>query len=422
MSRRAPDLIDARDAMSALGIKAQTLYAYVSRGLIRSFKPEKRKANLYYREDVEALQMRGRTRKATENAAQRALRVGGGAVMHTAITELTEQGPRYRGLLATDLATAGRTYEQCVELLWSGLLPYGAPAWDPLPENAGMGAFVRAIRPTLPTNTSRRVLAVAVEAWASCSGPQPEISTGVPILAARQVVHVMVGAIGLLSSKPRFNHPRSGESLARALARSLGIDERAEHIRALDAALVLCADHELAPSTFAARIAASAGADIYSCISSALGAFEGLRTGLGCDLAEQLLREATSPKRYVAALASIAKRKEPLPGYNHALYPEGDPRAKLLLEIVRSVSERSSPGRLAVDCIAAATEEFGAQVGHTVGLGALAIALGQNSGTSGALMALGRSGGWAAHVYEQRTAGFLVRPRAKYVGLGSSPD
>lgn len=418
MNEQPPDLVDARTAMATLGVKAQTLYAYVSRGLIRSINPEKRKASLYYREDVEALQMRGRTRRATDNAAQRALRMGGGAVMQTAITEMTSLGPRYRGQLAADLAIGGRTFEQCAELLWSGLLPPASASWEAPGKREAFPQFVRVLRMTAPANSSRRLLALAVEAWASCLGADPEMAAKAPIIAARDVIHVMTGCIGLLRARPAFVPARSGQSIAEGLARSLGISTGDDNVRVLNAALVLCADHELAPATFAARIAASAGADIHSCINSALGAFEGMSTGLGCDLAEQYLRESKTPKAYVATLARVARQKHPLPGFNHALYPHGDPRAKVLLELIGQGRKLSGDAALAIRCVNAARDELGAQASLGVALGVLAIAFDHPARTPAAVMALGRCAGWIAHIYEQRMAGFLVRPRAKYVGLG----
>ncbi|MEO7242504.1 MAG: citrate/2-methylcitrate synthase [Variovorax sp.] len=409
------DLIDAHTAMATLGVKAQTLYAYVSRGLIRSINPDRRKASLYHREDIEALQMRGRTRRATDNAAQRALRVGGGAVMHSAITQIGELGPSYRGQLATDLALNGLVFEQCAELLWSGLLPT-ASTWQVPDVPPVFPEFVRVVRRNVGGGT-QRLLALLVEAWASCLGSDAEMAASVPIIAARNVIHVMTGAIGLLRPTPAFAWCGRGQSIAQGLARSLGVAASEENLRWLNAALVLCADHELAPATFAARIAASNGADIHACISSALGASEGFSTGLGCNLAEHLLRSARTPKGYVATLAREARQKQSLAGYNHSLYPRGDPRALTLMALIADSRKLGAQGALALRCIQAAREQLGAEPGLGIGLAALAIAGGHPPRTPAALMSLGRCAGWIAHIYEQRMAGFLVRPRAKYVGL-----
>ncbi len=418
MAVAKPDLIDAHAAMEALGVKAQTLYAYVSRGLIRSVNPERRKASLYYREDVEALQMRGRTKRANDNVAQRALRVGGGAVMQTAITAITDRGPSYRGHLAIDLAIGGRSFEQCAELLWSGLLPASEPRWGAPVASSQFTTIVNAVRTAAPGNSSRRLLSLVVEAWACSLGPDPEISARAPILAARDAIAVMANSLGLLRARPTYVQGRNEQSIAERLARSLGISATDDNVSMLNAALVLCADHELAPATFAARIAASAGADIHSCISSALGAFEGLATGLGCDSAERALRKGTRLGPYVNALSAAARQKLPLPGFNHPMYAHGDPRANTLLQLIVERKSSHVPSQQAIRCIEGVRSQIGAQPSLTVSLAALSIALELPVGSSAAVMALGRTAGWIAHIYEQRTAGFLVRPRAKYVGLG----
>jgi citrate synthase len=410
-----PDLVDARQALALLGVKPQTLYAYVSRGLIRSVNPQLRNLSLYYREDIETLHLRSRTHNAPGLAAQRALRAGGEAVLDSSITEITADGPRYRGVLAMSMVERGQPFEACVELLWQQQLGLAPLPWPLTASGPGYAAFVAALRCSAPHTGSRRLLALAIDGWAACvSVEQPE-SRHQQMAAACAIMHAATAAVGLLQPQPRYAPLRPGEPFAHGLARALGVALRPDNVRALNAALVLCADHELAPSTFAARIAASAGADLYSCMTSALGAFEGMFTGYGCDLAERLLREAASAGDYVKDLVARARRKEPLPGYDHPLYPKGDPRGQALLEIANTLAESRPSVRRACDAVRAAHEELGARPSLPIGLAALAIALDQAPRTPAAVMAIGRSAGWIAHVQEQRDAGFLVRPRARYV-------
>ncbi|GAB7541144.1 hypothetical protein CS8_008070 [Cupriavidus sp. 8B] len=102
------ELIDARAAMAMLGIKSQTLYSYVSRGFIRAVSaPPGSKGSLYYRQDVEVLQMRRRKDRPRVQMAQRALRIGGEPVLKSTITAITNEGPVYRGLPAIELARSG---------------------------------------------------------------------------------------------------------------------------------------------------------------------------------------------------------------------------------------------------------------------------------------------------------------------------
>lgn len=414
--KASEDLMDAKAAMALLGIKPQTLYAYVSRGLIRALPSPGGKGSLYYRQDLEALQMRGRTRSATRNTAERALRIGGGAVLKTSITAIAPEGPRYRGVLATDLAQMGRPFEDCAELLWNGVLPPQSLPWTVPEPPQPFGAFANVIAATAPANNSRRLFALCVEALASCTGAHAEQKSGASVLAARQLMDVLVSAFGFLREVPGYERGRAAEPLAAKLLQSLGAPVDEARVQLVDAALIICADHELAPSTFAARIAASAGADLYSCVSSALGAFEGLYTGLGCDLAEDLLRRSGTAGKYVESLQAITQRKQPLPGYNHPLYPDGDTRATFLLGLLRRIAAGDRQAQLPIACIEAAHKKLKVLPSLNVSLAALALVLRLPPRSPGALMALGRTAGWIAHAYEQRLAGFLVRPRAEYIG------
>ena len=166
-------LISSRDALAMLGVKPQTLYAYVSRGLIRVAPSSATGARRYFRRDVEAVTAKGRSTRAATSAAERSLRWGGAAVMHTAITFIGPGGPVYRGQSALDWACAGRTFEECAELLWNGALPKEVPAWS---------------APTVPaTFTSyARVICGAVAArvrplpWQECPGLNPECPQAFP--------------------------------------------------------------------------------------------------------------------------------------------------------------------------------------------------------------------------------------------------
>jgi citrate synthase len=410
------DLVDAPTAMQMLGVKPQTLYAYVSRGLIRAVNPRGNQTSLYYREDLAALQLRSRTRGASRNVAERSLRLGGGAIMASAITAITPQGPRYRGELAIDLAQMGRPFEDTVELLWTGVLPQQSIPWAPPELPPAFDAFALAIAPTAGANNSRRLFSLCTEALASCRGSHAELKAGASVLAARQLLQVLAGACGYLRPQPGFHRLDVEEPLVRAICRSLAVPPRPHWEEVVNAALILSADHELAPSTFAARIAASAGADIHSCASCALGAFEGLYTGLGCDLAEAMLMQAPTPAKYVDALRQIALRKQPLPGYNHSLYPHGDPRAIFLLQLLSRRAPDHRRTQRIVGCVNAAQDKLKALPSLCVALAALSASFELPLRSAGALMALARCAGWVAHTFEQRLAGFLVRPRAEYVG------
>lgn len=411
-------MLDAKSAASLLGVKTQTLYAYVSRGLIRTAMRHGAQASLYHREDIEALRQGKRGTPPAADPVDRSVRWGGGGqVVQTAITFIDPAGPRYRGKLAVDLAQSRRPFEDCVELLWTGALPLHSLVWQPPTPPSSFETLAASLDALASRCTTRQLLALVAQAYGACSGRSAENAIGAPALAGRQLIQAMAATLGLLGSPPRFRLAREPESVAATLIRSMGLRQTQEVARMIDAALILSADHELAPSTYAARVAASAGGDIFACVVSALGTFEGPLTGFACDASEQLLRQSASAKSYLEALKELAERKVGVPGYNHPLYDDADPRAMLLLAMAQSVAPLPPRARLQLECIEAAMSKMQLAPSLAVGLVALSAALEMPAGAAGAVMAVGRTAGWIAHAFEQRLAGYLVRPRTKYVGV-----
>lgn len=409
------ELVDAKTAALLLGVKLQTLYAYVSRGLIRATPRNGNRPSMYQRRDIEALRT-GRGSGATAESIEPWTRWSGGTTLTTAITSITAEGPRYRGKLATDIASRRRSFEDCVELLWTGVLPTTPIVWEPPHLPPPFLEFTRFLTVGAKTACSRQILSLLTGAYAASVGRNPEAALGASVLAGRQLLQILAPAIGLLCDKPSYEPIDRPASLANVIARGAGVSPSEEAIHAINACLILSGDHELAPSTFASRVAASAAADVFSCVNSGLGTFEGPMTGLGCDEPERLLNAARSPRHYIDALNDLLSRKEALLGYNHPLYPAGDPRAHYLVEIARGISGRSHRARRVLNCIDAATQEMGLVPSLAIGLVAVSAALEMPPESPGTLMAIGRVSGWIAHVFEQRLAGTLILPRTRYIG------
>lgn len=189
-------------------------------------------------------------------------------------------------------------------------------------------------------------------------------------------------------------------------------------------ALVLCADHELNPSTFAVRCIASTGAPLFGAIAGGLAALSGPRHGGETLRVAALLDGAAAARdleRYVAARIA-AYECEPdartrLPGFGHPLYPDGDPRATLLLD---ALVARASPNAAldgALSLVEAAQAALGDKPTIDFALVALERTLALPPRAAFALFAAGRVAGWIAHALEQRADGKLIRPRARYVGV-----
>lgn len=398
------ELISAREAAALLDVKLPTLYAYVSRGLVRSVRGPTGRPRRYSRADVARLVARRDARRGHRAVAAGALRWGE-PVLDSAITEIAGDGARYRGRAAIELSR-DVSFESVAALLWTGALPDSNEPWD--------------VRP------ARLPRAAAASLIPDDTGPIATLSAMIPLMAVRDDARFDATeaaeherAKRILLALPRMlsaaKLPATG-TVAALTARALGVRPTARNTAAIDAVLILTADHELNVSTLAARVAASAGSDLYACVSAALAALSGPRHGGVCDRVEALIDEHKRPADARAIVRGRARRGEPIPGFGHPLYPKGDPRARELLAVARRVSSRSRVVRTA-DALARAMRDADQEL-PTLDLGLVAVAgaLGLRPGSAAALFAIGRAAGWIAHVFEQRRANFMVRPRARYIG------
>ncbi|MCZ7562452.1 MAG: hypothetical protein M5U08_00515 [Burkholderiales bacterium] len=231
----------------------------------------------------------------------------------------------------------------------------------------------------------------------------------------------LVGVFGFVGPGHAYVPLLDAEAVAHGLARALGLAATEVRLRALNAALVLAADHELNPATFAARIAASGEADLHSCIGAAMNVHNGGRIGSVPDGVERLFAPGLRAKAVVAAARRVLASAARLPGFNHPLYPRGDPRAELMIELARAVA-RGQQQRAMLEAIDRLKEELDQWPTIEGGLVALCRGIGAPDGTAAGLFAFGRVAGWIAHVLEQRLQGFMIRPRAKFVGSAVAPQ
>jgi citrate synthase len=410
------ELLTAREAAALLGVKLPTLYAYTSRGLIRSLPGGKGRARRYLRADLERLRARRDARAGHGAVAAGALRWGE-PVLDTALTAISrDRGPLYRGVAAIDLAERGVRYEAVAELLWSGADPVG-------PESATRHWIAHEFPVPLPS--LRRLIAADAPPLAVLQVVVPLLGSRDPgrfvetteavAPRARTLIRRMAAALAPGGDEARIRASFEAETVAGAVAAAMGAGCGEEGVRAVDRALVLAADHELNASTFAARVVASTGADVYACVSAALAALSGPRHGGATGRIEALLAEIDGPEDAERVVNERARRGEAVEGFGHPLYPRGDPRANVLLELARSLAPRSRPVRTCLALVEAMHRGGRGGVTIDVGLVALCAALGVPDGSALGLFAVSRCAGWVAHALEQYAAGYLVRPRARYL-------
>ena len=400
------DYVTSREAIALLDVKLQTLYAYVSRGLIHSAPVnDGSKERLYLRADIEKLRLRAEARSGHGAVAADAMHYGQ-PVITSEITELTAAGPKYRGYLATDLAESV-LFENVARLLWTGTLDLTVAATpQPLPLPANIDVLCRDIYARYVDNSILRLFATYVFA---CGMDEPD--TGHQ-LAALRMMYGLTGFFGYLSPHKQYRIPEPGESIAQAVLRSCGLDCDDVQVRALNAVLVLLADYELASATFVARVAASSAADVNACIVAAIESSSGWV--VEHRRVERLLDGVTSEAELKARLEPFREGGDLPPGFQPNLYASHDPRTGPLLDLAR----RGRNARV-TESVTAFLAGEGARVGlHAkamLGLEVFARALNLPRGAVPGVFLLARTAGWVAHILEQYTSETPLRPRAKFV-------
>ena len=385
--------IGASDAARLLGVSRTTLYAYVSRGFLRSqASPQSPRERLYSHDDVERLRRRTEERRAPDKAAARALQWGM-PILESSIALIDGHRLYYRGFDAALLAQT-RSLEEVAALIWLG-------RFEALPH-------VRSATPTsqpssLPFITRAQALlgaAAARDPVAFDLRPAVVTATGVRVLQ--------------LLSRAAVGSQPGHASVDNVLARAWHIGDRGAAV--VRAALVLCADHELNVSSFTARCVASAGSHPYAVVIAALSALEGPRHGGTSARVESMLDSMRRVRSVTAPLAARLRRGESIDGFGHPLYRDGDPRARLLLDLLRERYAKSSEYRFVAQFATATTDIIGERPTVDFALAAVARVLRLPAGSPLMLFAIGRSVGWIGHALEQYDNRQLIRPRAKYVG------
>lgn len=390
--------VTAVEAAEALGVSRATLYAYVSRGLVRSqATPGAARERGYSREDLERLRRRTEERRDPDRAAARALQWGL-PVLESSITLIAGDTIYYRGHDALVLARS-RSFREVASLVWTGGFDASLPAAP-----ARLDARERALIRDLPFPARAQVLL----AVAGTRDPHAaDLRLQAAVASGWRIVHLMTAAATRSASGTR----NVDESLARAWR------VPARGIEVVRSALILCADHELNVSSFAARCVASADSNPYAVVSAGLAALEGSKHGGAGSRVDSMLRSLRRGDNLTRAISARLRRGEPVSGFGHPLYPAGDPRATMLLEMLRSRYSRSTEATFVLDVAEAAASVMREKPNLDFALAGISRVLQLPSDAALALFAIGRTVGWIGHAIEQYANGQLIRPRAKYVGL-----
>lgn len=377
------DWIDSREARRLLGVRAQTLYAYASRGMLRRVPdPQDGRRSLYSRSEVECqAALNSRSRKLADVAS-------------------------------TTIDWGEPVLDSAISCVRDGRLFYRGQDVVPLAETADLETVAKILIGEEPSSHSMR-----------CGSPVPAGTTGVERLfqmlavaasSARPAADFGASArgdeaAGLLD---RVADAIAGKTMPGAIHRRLaagwGLDPDGYDSDTIRRCLVLLADHELNASTFAARVTASTGASLAAALLSGLCALTGPRHGgMGADV-QALIAQARRVGAEAAVKAWFDERGA-LPGFGHPLYPLGDLRAACMLGAVKVAP-------IHAQVMDAAFRISASQPNVDFALAAACDALCFPAEAAFGLFAVGRSAGWLAHAIEQQESGKLIRPRARYTG------
>jgi citrate synthase len=404
--------ISAAEAAQRLSVKQASLYSYVSRGVLTRRRAEGSRASLFSASEVEGLARRGRPRRAP-GAAE--------LVIETQVTEISGDHLRYRGRDAIGLARE-HSFEEVAGLLWTGSLGEsgGPAAWQATEAAVAAGSAAQAALPAGSLPLER--LQVIVPALAAADPLRLHLDPPAVIAAGRALIAGMVDCLPAARRGEPDRLPSAGSIAERLVPRLCPANPGPGLIRALGASLVLLADHELAASTLAARVAASVRADPYAVVATGLGAVGGPLHGGASFGAEVMLRSAARAADAARAVGDLLRRGERIPGFGHYVYRESDPRAVLLMELLRQAAPRSERLDVADAVMAEAHRRALPAPNIDFALAALAAVGDMIPGAGQAVFAVARTAGWLAHAIEEYARGTPIRPRGIYTGLLSAPD
>jgi citrate synthase len=386
-------LLTAPQAADRLGIKLDTLYAYVSRGRLRSVMVPGTRERRYRSEDVQALLDARSGTRLPANPDPEALM----PVISSSICLIENGRFYYRGQDAICLSDRA-TLEEVARLLW---LDEAASelAYPSGPSQSGSAASISG----LVERCQIRLTALGDEDLSALD------------LTRARVARTGWRILGELTACIAPTLP-SPDPIHRRLAAAWRLSEAGADL--LRRCLVLIADHELNPSTFVARCVASTGATPYGVVAAALSALSGRLHGGETARAEGLLHELLEGDDPIAVMAGRLARGERLPGFGQPLYPEGDPRAIAILAALAQAAPEAHA--LAGRAAEAGLRLIGRHPNVDFALAATAIGLGLPRDSALGLFIIGRTVGWIAHAIEQYDSGILIRPRARY--LGARPE
>ncbi|MFE9708175.1 citrate synthase [Streptomyces sp. NPDC005930] len=397
--------LTTRETADLLGVKPETVYAYVSRGQLGSRRAPGGRGSTFDADEVRALARRNRR----DGAAPGAAATGQELTVRTRLTLIESDRYYYRGVDAVELA-ARHSYEEVAEWLWTGRLRPGVAFSAPEPSVAVARRAVDALPAHAGPVDRLRVAAIA----AAVADPlRFDLSEDAVLGTARALIPSLVAAL-----PPVLPEGEDGAPIAHRLwSRLSGHEADEASLRALDTALCLLVDHDLAASTLAVRVAASARAHAYAAVSAGLGVIEGPLHGAAGGLAHRMLLEVLDLGSAAPVVAAELRAGRRIPGLGHRLYPGEDPRARALFRLLEDIPRAAPALAAARDVQATAARHTPLHANVDLALAVLTASSGMAPTAAETIFAVARTAGWIAHALEEYGERPLrMRPSGLYCG------
>ncbi|WP_100488845.1 citrate synthase [Sporolactobacillus pectinivorans] len=350
----------------------------------------------------------------------------------SAISSITNDVLTYRGYSIQDLAEHSN-FEECIYLLWNGELPTDNQLdifKNKLAENAGVPNEIFALIKAYPLQTVHpmAVLRTAVSALGVLDPDADRMdllsNKDKAIRIQAKIATIVAGFARIRQGAEPVAPNKNLGFAANFLYMLKGRIPTEVETRAFDTALVLHADHELNASTFTARVCVATLSDIYSGVTSAIGALKGPLHGGANEQVMNMLEKIGSLDNVNFYIENALASKEKIMGFGHRVYKNGDPRARILKKMADQLTKLDGDARyyeMSVRIEQLLREKKGLLPNTDFYSATLYHALGIEKDLFTPVFAMSRTSGWVAHILEQYSDNRLIRPRAEYNGPGLRP-